>query len=65
MKNNLRELRIRRDLTQEELGQKLGVSRQSVIALEKGKYDPSIKLAFKIARFFSCTIEAVFIYEEE
>jgi putative transcriptional regulator len=63
MKNRLRELRENRNLTQEELAKALGVTRQTIIAIEKGKYDPSLKLAFKIARFFGLKIEDIFIYE--
>jgi len=53
------------NLSQEELARKLGVTRQTIIAIEKGKYDPSLKLAFKIAKFFNVKIEDIFIYEEE
>jgi len=63
MKNRLRELREARGLTQEELAKALGVTRQTIIAIEKGRYDPSLRLAFKIARFFGVKIEDVFIYE--
>ncbi|AHF80885.1 MULTISPECIES: helix-turn-helix transcriptional regulator [Thermococcus] len=63
MKNKLRELREARGLTQEELAKILGVTRQTIIAIEKGKYDPSLRLAFKIARFFGVKIEDIFIYE--
>jgi len=63
MKNHLRELREAKGLTQEELAKALGVTRQTIIAIEKGKYDPSLKLAFKIARFFGVKIEDIFIYE--
>ncbi len=63
MKNKLRELRETRGLTQEELAKILGVTRQTIIAIEKGKYDPSLRLAFKIARFFGVKIEDIFIYE--
>ena len=64
MKNRLRELREAKGLTQEELAKALGVTRQTIIAIEKGKYDPSLKLAFKIAKFFKVKIEDVFIYED-
>ena len=64
MKNRLRELREELGITQEELARALGVTRQTIIAIEKGKYDPSLKLAFRIARFFNTTIEEIFIYEE-
>jgi putative transcriptional regulator len=63
MKNRLRELREAKGLTQEELAKALGVTRQTIIAIEKGKYDPSLRLAFKIARFFGVKIEDIFIYE--
>jgi len=52
-------------MTQDELSEKLDVSRQTIISLEKGKYNPSINLAFKISRLFQCTIEQLFIYEED
>lgn len=63
MKNRLEELRKSRNLRQDELGLALGVSRQTVISIEKGKYNPSITLAFKIARYFGTSIEEIFIYE--
>ena len=53
-----------RDLTQEALANELGIARQTVIAIEKGKYNPSLELAFKIAKYFDTTIEEVFIYQE-
>ena len=65
MKNNLEEMRKDRGITQEELGLALEVSRQTVNSLEKGRYNPSILLAFKIARYFQKSIEEIFIYEEE
>ena len=63
MKNRLRVLRAEFDWTQEDLAQKLGVSRQAVIAIEKEKYDPSLPLAFKIARLFGQTVEEIFKFE--
>jgi putative transcriptional regulator len=63
MKNKLRVLRAERDWTQEELANRLGISRQAVIAIEKEKYDPSLTLAFKIARLFQLPLEEVFKYE--
>ena len=63
MKNRLRELREEKGLTQEELAKALGVTRQTIIAIERGKYDPSLKLAFRIARFFGRGIEDIFLYE--
>lgn len=65
IKNVIAELRKEMDLTQQELAARLGVSRQTIISLENGKYNPSIILAFKIAQVFDRTIEEVFIYEEE
>ncbi len=60
MKNRLKVLRAERDWTQADLAERLNVSRQTINALEKGKYDPSLPLAFKIARLFSLTIEEIF-----
>ena len=60
MRNQLRELRATRDWSQNDLADKLGVSRQTINALETGKYDPSLPLAFKIARLFKLPIEEVF-----
>lgn len=60
MKNRLKVLRAERDWTQEELAKRLDVSRQTVNAIEKGKYDPSLPLAFKISRVFQMPIESVF-----
>ncbi len=60
MRNRVRELRTALGLSQVELGRALGVSRQTVIAIETGRYDPSLKLAFGIARYFDVTIEEVF-----
>lgn len=65
MKNRLEEIRKARGLRQEELTRALSVSRQTISSLEKGRYNPSILLAFKIARYFGLTIEEIFIYEEE
>jgi putative transcriptional regulator len=60
MKNRLRELRSTRGWTQEELGRRLGVSRQAVIALESDKHDPSLDLAYRIAALFGEPVEAIF-----
>ena len=60
MKNRLRELRAARKWSQADLAERLDVSRQTVNALETGKYDPSLPLAFRIARLFACRIEDVF-----
>jgi putative transcriptional regulator len=60
MNNRLRELREAKGWSQQELGERLGVSRQTIISIEKGKYDPSLPLAFAIARAFGSRIEDVF-----
>lgn len=65
MKNNLEEARKQRGMNQEELASALEVSRQTIGSLENGRYNPSILLAFKIARYFGLKIEELFIYEEE
>lgn len=65
MKNRLEEIRKQRGIKQEELADALEVSRQTIGSLENGRYNPSILLAFKIARFFAMSIEEIFIYEEE
>ncbi|WP_274308494.1 helix-turn-helix transcriptional regulator [Solibacillus daqui] len=64
MKNRIRELRKLKKITQEELSKQVGVSRQSIIAIESGKFNPSIELAYNISKVFNCTIEEVFIFEE-
>ena len=64
MKNNLEQLRKQRGIKQEELAAVLRVSRQTIGSLEHGRYNPSILLAFKLARYFGLTIEDIFIYEE-
>ncbi|MFX0119471.1 MAG: helix-turn-helix transcriptional regulator [Candidatus Hodarchaeota archaeon] len=61
----MKELRKENSLTQEELANKLNITRQTVIAIEKGKYNPSLTLAFKIARLFDCKIEDIFIFAEK
>lgn len=65
MKNHLEEIRKERGVTQEELASSLEVSRQTIGSLENGRYNPSILLAFKIARYFQMSLEEIFIYEEE
>ncbi|ATP42142.1 transcriptional regulator [Solibacillus sp. R5-41] len=65
MKNKIRELRNLKKITQEELSKQVGVSRQSIIAIESGKFNPSIELAYNISKVFNCTIEEVFLFEEE
>ena len=64
MKNRLEQLRKSRGIKQEELAEALEVSRQTIGSLENGRYNPSILLAFKIARYFGMKIEDIFIYEE-
>jgi len=63
MKNKIKVFRAMHDMTQEDLAQAAGVTRQTILAIEKGKYVPSLDLAFRIARTFSVTIEDVFQYE--
>ena len=65
MKNRLKVLRAERDWTQADLAAQLDVSRQTVNAIEKGKFDPSLPLAFKASRLFGMTIEEIFQYEGE
>lgn len=65
MKNRLEELRKERGIKQEELASVLKVSRQTIGSLENGRYNPSILLAFRIARYFKMSIEEIFVYEEE
>lgn len=60
MENNLKVWRAKKDLTQEELAKKVGVTRQTINAIETEKYDPSLKLAFKLADVFNCRIEDIF-----
>ena len=64
MKNRLEEIRKDRGIKQEELAAALEVSRQTIGSLENGRYNPSIILAFKLARYFNMSIEDIFIYEE-
>ncbi len=65
MKNRLEEIRRERGVKQEELASVLEVSRQTISSLENGRYNPSIVLAFKIARYFNMSIEEIFVYEED
>jgi putative transcriptional regulator len=63
--NRIREMRFFNDeMTQEQLAEKVGVTRQTIIAMEKGAYSPSLELAFRIARVFGVTLEEIFTYEE-
>jgi putative transcriptional regulator len=64
MKNRIRVLRAEREITQETLAAALGVTRQTIIAIEKGKYDPSLPLALRIARFFQTPVETIFLDDE-
>ena len=64
MKTRIKELRARYDLTQEDLAKKVGVRRETILFLEKGKYNPSLKLAYDIAKVLKSKIEEVFIFEK-
>ena len=65
MKNRIEAIRKERGILQEEFAKSMGVSRQTISSLENGRYNPSILLAYKIAKYFGMTIEEVFIFEEE
>ena len=65
MKNRLKVLRAERDWSQTDLGERVGVSRQAVTAIETGKFDPSLPLALKIARLFGQQVEEIFFLDEE
>ncbi|PWR71685.1 helix-turn-helix transcriptional regulator [Methanospirillum lacunae] len=65
MKNRIKVLRAERDMTQETLAQLIGVTRNTIISIEKDRYCPSMKIGFRIARIFGVGIEDVFTYEEE
>ncbi|MCU0104784.1 helix-turn-helix transcriptional regulator [Acholeplasma vituli] len=65
MNNHLELLRKQQNIKQETLADAMGVSRQTISSIETGKYNPSIILAIKLARFFNCTVEEIFVYEEE
>lgn len=65
MKNKIEEIRNSRGIRQEELAKAMGVSRQTISSLENGRYNPSIMLAYKLAKYFGLTIEDVFCFEEE
>ncbi|AMN01844.1 TPA: helix-turn-helix transcriptional regulator [Acinetobacter baumannii] len=64
MKNIVPELRGKHNLSQQQLAELLGVSRQTILAIEKGHYNPSLELAFKISKVFDLTIEVIFQYDE-
>lgn len=63
--NKIRELRLNQKITQETLAKALNVSRQTIIAIEKGGYEPSLKLAYLIARYFDLSIESIFIFQDD
>lgn len=65
METKIQELRKANKISQEELADEMGVTRQTIISLEKGRYNASLELAFKIARYFGKTIEEVFLFEED
>ena len=65
MKNRIEEIRKERGILQDELAKAMGVSRQTISSLENGRYNPSIMLAYRIAKYFNMTIEEVFVFEEE
>ncbi len=64
MKNRIEEIRKSRGIVQEDFARAMGVSRQTISSLENGRYNPSILLAYKIAKYFNMTIEEVFVFEE-
>ena len=65
MKNKIEKIRKEQGILQDEMAKALGVSRQTISSLENGRYNPSIMLAYKIAKYFGMTIEDVFVFEEE
>jgi len=65
LKNRIEEIRKEKNILQDELAKALGVSRQTISSLENGRYNPSIMLAYKIAKYFGMTIEDIFCFEEE
>lgn len=65
MKNKIEDIRKQRNVLQEDLAKALGVSRQTISSLENGRYNPSIMLAYKIAKYFDMSIEEIFIFDEE
>jgi putative transcriptional regulator len=64
VRTKLKVYRAMHDLTQEDLAKEIGITRQTIIAIEKEKYNPSLELAFKIARYFEVNIEDIFIYDQ-
>lgn len=65
MENSVRERRIKKGWTQDELGERLNVSRQTINSIERGRYNPSLILAYKLAQLFDCPIEQLFDFEKE
>lgn len=65
MKTRIKEFRARYDMTQEDLAQKVGVRRETIVFLEKGKYNPSLKLAYNVAKALNSAIEEIFIFDEK
>ena len=65
MENRIKELRKQQNVTQEDLASAVGVTRQTIISLENGKYNASLQLAFKIAKYFNTDIESIFVFEED
>ena len=65
MNNKIKEFRKSKNVTQEDLASAVGVTRQTIISLENGKYNASLQLAYKIAKYFGTTIENVFIFQED
>ena len=65
MKNKIKVFRAMHDMTQDNLAHAIGVNRQTILAIEKEKYVPSLDLAFKIARYFKVNVEEIFIYDDE
>ena len=65
MQNDLKVWRAKADVTQAELAKELDVARQTINATERGRYDPSLELAFKLARYFDCSIEDIFTYDPD
>ena len=65
LKNRIEQIRKARGIRQEEFAKAMGVSRQTISSLENGRYNPSIMLAYKIAKYFGMTIEEVFVFEDE
>ncbi|MCD6542335.1 MAG: helix-turn-helix transcriptional regulator [Thermoplasmata archaeon] len=65
MRTRIKEYRARYNMTQEELARRVGVRRETIVFLEKGKYNPSLKLAYRIAKVFNTSIEDIFLFDDE